>query len=155
VRYLQGRYEEAKEHYLAAHAVYSKANDIHPSTSSTEVRLGCIAMEQNCIDEAMFVHHSLCVTSSHGHTDMNFRSEWFQKALLKCKLNESEKGDQGDTARVMRKLSQALERKGMASEAVELATKARNIRRTVQGERFLSLTESDYAYDLMIFVPFR
>lgn len=74
---------------------------------------------------------------------------------MKCQLNESEKGDRGDTARVMRKLSQALEAKGMTAKAEELAAVAREIRKEVQGERYESLPESDYAYDLMIFVPFR
>jgi hypothetical protein len=74
---------------------------------------------------------------------------------LKCQLNESDKGDRGDTARVMRKLSQVFEAKGMTAKAQELATAAREIRKEVQGERFESLPESDYAYDLMIFVPFR
>lgn len=55
MRYLQGRYNEAKQHYLEAHAVYSKANDIHPSTSSTEVRLGSIALIQGHLDEAQYV----------------------------------------------------------------------------------------------------
>jgi hypothetical protein len=55
VRYLQARYELAKHHYLAAHAVYSKANDIHPSTSSTEVRLGSIALIQGHVDDAQYV----------------------------------------------------------------------------------------------------
>lgn len=63
VRYLQGRYEDAKQHYLAAHAVYSKGNDIHPSTSSTEVRLGSIAMQQGFFEEAQYVNLRWCQVS--------------------------------------------------------------------------------------------
>lgn len=86
---------------------------------------------------------------------MLFYSDWFKKALLKCQLNDTEKGDRGDTARVMRKLAKALEKQGILSMAEELEIEAQEIRKKVQGERFESIPESDYAYDLMIFVPFR
>jgi hypothetical protein len=56
---------------------------------------------------------------------------------------------------MMRKLSQVLDLQGQKDEAAEIAATAQSIRRNIQGERFYSLPESDYSYDLMVFAPFR
>ncbi|KAK5050886.1 hypothetical protein LTR84_003445 [Exophiala bonariae] len=90
IMFQQHKFEEAKKHFQNAHEVYLKANENHPSTSSAEMKLGDVAMEQNRVDDAI---------------------KLYEQAHLKFQMNEIEKGDRGDSARAIWKLSKAYEKK--------------------------------------------
>jgi hypothetical protein len=87
---------------------------------------------------------------------------------LICQLNELKKGDKGDTARIIRRLSDAFRMKGDKEKAagqiteaeanhkkaVELRTEAETYRRESQGERYLQLPDCERSYNLMVYKAF-
>ena len=81
--------------------------------------------------------------------------EILQKAMLKRQLGEAERGNKGDTARIMWRLAKALVLDGEHEQATHVANTARNIRQNVQGERFSRLPDDDKSYNLTVFVAFR
>jgi hypothetical protein len=52
--------------------------------------------------------------------------------LLICGLREKEKGDQGETARVTRRLAEATALKGLTEEAAKLTAAAEKLRKEIQ-----------------------
>ena len=54
IMYEQRKWEEAIEHYHLAFTIFSTENDLHPTTSSTELRLACVAMEEKKLDNCMY-----------------------------------------------------------------------------------------------------
>ena len=71
--------------------------------------------------------------------------------MLVAKLNEKSKGDQGETARIIRKLAEAMELKGDHKAAKELKDSAESMRKAIQGERYYELPDSDLSYAMMSF----
>lgn len=74
-----------------------------------------------------------------------------QKTLIITKLNKGLKGDNGEVARVQRKLAEALELKGDVEEALKLKLDAEAMRKDIQGHRFDELPDSDLSYAMMSF----
>jgi hypothetical protein len=70
---------------------------------------------------------------------------------LISEANEKAKGDQGDTARIMRRLADAMIANDQVEEGITLKEEAERIRETVQGERFKDLPDCEESYDLMVF----
>lgn len=79
------------------------------------------------------------------------RRESLEKALLVCRLNERKKGDQGDTARIMRKFSDALRLTGATKEADDLKEAANKIRLQLRK----SFTDDDKGWNSLVHVIFR
>lgn len=77
-----------------------------------------------------------------------------QKVFIITKLNQPFKGDNGEVARVQRKLAEALELRGDAEEALKLKLDAETMRKEIQGHRFDELPDSDLSYAMMNFHAF-
>jgi hypothetical protein len=80
-----------------------------------------------------------------------------QQLLVIAKLNESSKGDRGETARVLRKLAEAYQLRGLkgdADKATEFRNNAEAMRKEIQGSRFSSLEDNDLSYAMMSFHAF-
>jgi len=61
----QGRYVEAEKAWELAFRVFSLENEIHPSTTATQMKLASVAMKTGGVEEAMqaklpLVLHHLC-----------------------------------------------------------------------------------------------
>ncbi|KXG48434.1 Tetratricopeptide-like helical [Penicillium griseofulvum] len=129
----QGRYDEAERHWLRALGVFNRENETHPTTNSTRMKLAMIKMKRGEFDEAILM---------------------LQKVLVITKLKQPSKGDNGEVARVQRKLAEALELKGDLLEATRLKVEAEAMRREIQGQRFHELPDSDLSYAMMNFHAF-
>jgi len=95
-------------------------------------------------------------------------SDTLEQTKLICQLNELKKGDKGDTARIIRRLSDAfrlkgdqqkaaglnIEAKANHEKAVELKTEAENYRKEIQGERYAQLADCERSYNLMVYKAF-
>lgn len=77
-----------------------------------------------------------------------------RKVLIITKLNQPFKGDNGEVARVQRKLAEALELKGGVEEALALKLDAEAMRKEIQGLRFDELPDNDLSYAMMNFHAF-
>lgn len=77
-----------------------------------------------------------------------------QKVLIIAKLNQPFKGDNGEVARMQRKLAEAMELKGNTQEALQLKADAEKMRKEIQGQRFDELPDSDLSYAMMNFHAF-
>ncbi|KAM0801935.1 hypothetical protein BDR22DRAFT_146042 [Usnea florida] len=128
--YRQGDWERAKASYERALKIFEDENATHHGVAATELKLACIDLKLGKIDDAI---------------------ERLQKAKLVAELNEKGRGDQGDTARMLRRLAEAYDLKGRHAEAATMREKAESIRRKVQGERFDALPDTEGSYDLMVF----
>ena len=66
-------------------------------------------------------------------------------ALTICEVNEAQRGNQGESARVKWRMSQILERQGMAAEAKETLDAAEETKKTLAatGDYAKGLTEDD------------
>lgn len=69
-------------------------------------------------------------------------------------MAEKGKGDAGDTARVMRRLSEALSLSGQDNEARIVRLEAEAVRRRIQGDRADALGDSVRSYNMLVFVAF-
>lgn len=76
-------------------------------------------------------------------------SDELRKALQMAQRNTPSKGDEGEVARMQRKLAEALEMKGESDEAAKLKNLAETTRREIQGARFESLPDCDLSYAMM------
>lgn len=81
-------------------------------------------------------------------------SDLLRKTKVICQLNERVKGDQGDTARVLRCLSEALEGSEDHEEAKKLKIEAEEIRRKIQGHRYEELPDNEQSYNLLVYQLF-
>jgi tetratricopeptide (TPR) repeat protein len=90
--------------------IFLKAYPIHPLVATAYYRQGCVRLRQDRLDEAL---------------------TRFQMALDITQLYESEKGDKGESARVLWRMSQALELQGRQAEASELKRAAKEIHETL------------------------
>jgi hypothetical protein len=85
------------------------------------------------------------------HSNYSLHSNLLEKTRLICQLNEKRKGDQGDTARVLRRLAEAYELNGEVSKAASMKQTAERIRELLQGERFEELGDTELSYDLLVY----
>jgi hypothetical protein len=74
--------------------------------------------------------------------------------LVVAKLKQPSKGDNGEVARIQRKLAEALDLKGETAEASSLKTEAESMRQAIQGPRFAELPDNDLNYAIMNFHAF-
>ncbi|KAJ5826496.1 Tetratricopeptide-like helical [Penicillium robsamsonii] len=77
-----------------------------------------------------------------------------QKILVITKLKQPSKGDNGEVARVQRKLAEAFGLKGDLTEATRLKVEAEAMRREIQGQQFHELPDNDLSYAMMNFHAF-
>lgn len=76
-------------------------------------------------------------------------SDELRKALQMAQRNTPSKRDEGEVARIQRKLAEALEMKGELEEAAKLKNLAETMRKEIQGARFESLPDCDLSYAMM------
>ena len=70
-------------------------------------------------------------------------------------MNETSKGNDGDMARVMRALSEALKLSGDIEEAEELRTKAEAIRKVLQGDAYEGMPDNQSSWDALVCCLYR
>lgn len=73
-----------------------------------------------------------------------------QKVLLVAKLGERAKGDKGETARVTRKLADAMKMKGDDTESERLRRAAEAMRLEIQKDRVFQLPDEKLSYDILV-----
>ena len=71
------------------------------------------------------------------------------------RLNEREKGDQGDTARVLKKLSEALEANCQWSESNEAREEAERIYEELISSNGYTKTDDEEKWDYLVCLKFR
>ena len=71
-----------------------------------------------------------------------------------CRVAEKVKGDAGDTARVMRRLAEALCLAGEDREGLQLRLEGEAVRRKLQGARAAELGDTERSYNMLVFVAF-
>ncbi|KUJ06621.1 uncharacterized protein LY89DRAFT_790467 [Mollisia scopiformis] len=130
IEYFQGNWDNAKKRFARALVLFEEENELHPSTCAAMWKLASIAMRQGDLEQSINL---------------------FRKVRLLFELNEKAKGDKGETARCLRRLTEALEIHGDVEEAAELNEKAEAMRERIQGSRFKDLPDSEYSYDLLVF----
>ncbi|KAI9772628.1 MAG: hypothetical protein M1840_000222 [Geoglossum simile] len=133
VLYDQGKYDDARPYFSRAEKVFVDSNPWQPAATAAHLKLACMDMRQGRVKDAI---------------------ELLRKTLAVCTFKESVKGDRGDTARVMRRLSEALELDGQLDEAKQLHDEAESIRKSMQGDRFDELEDTEQAYNLLVYVAF-
>jgi hypothetical protein len=84
----------------------------------------------------------------------NHASKRLRRTLDLCRVTEKNKDDAGDTARVMRKLAEALEKSGKKYEGRLLRLEAEAIRRKLQGSRAQSLGDTERSYNMLMSIAF-
>ncbi|OCT46324.1 hypothetical protein CLCR_01350 [Cladophialophora carrionii] len=77
-----------------------------------------------------------------------------RQTLLICKLLEDARGDRRETARVMRRLAEALDLAGQSVEAAQYKEEAESIRKELQGARFDELGDTEQSYNMLVYVAF-
>jgi hypothetical protein len=81
-------------------------------------------------------------------------SDRLRRTLDLCRVAEKNKGDAGDTARVMRRLAEALEKAGVSKDGAMLRLEAESVRRKLQGSRAETLGDTERSYNMLVFVAF-
>jgi hypothetical protein len=77
------------------------------------------------------------------------------EALLIAQHNEDEKGDQGDVARVIRRMAEAYIRKGETEDGLKLWQTAETMRKELQGDRYAQLPDTEETYNLLVSYYYR
>ena len=67
-----------------------------------------------------------------------------------CELRREAKGDDGEIARITRRLAKALELNGNLVEAQSLQREAETMRKTIQWDRKWQLPDEDRSYDVLV-----
>lgn len=88
------------------------------------------------------------------HQSLQSTSNDLSKILIIAQLNESSKGDKGETARALRKLAEAYELNGDQEQGSNYKLQAETIRKQIQGARFEKLPDEDQSYAMMSFHAF-
>lgn len=78
-----------------------------------------------------------------------------QEALLIAQYNVPQKGDQGDVARIQRKLAELHFRKGRDDEGANLLRRAEEVRKELQGPEWESSGDSEWSYNLLVSCYYR
>ncbi|ETI19375.1 hypothetical protein G647_09207 [Cladophialophora carrionii CBS 160.54] len=133
VYYDQGLWDTAKACFSRAEALFTASNPIHSSTTAAQLKLACIAMKQGRLEDAI---------------------PMLRQTLLICKLLEDARGDRRETARVMRRLAEALDLAGQSAEAAQYKEEAESIRKELQGARFDELGDTEQSYNMLMYVAF-
>ncbi|WEW60104.1 hypothetical protein PRK78_005589 [Emydomyces testavorans] len=133
VYYAKGDWKVARTHFERALELFSKENPLHPTTSASQLKLARIAIKQQRYENAI---------------------ELLAQTKVICRFYEVLKGDQGDTARVLRALAEAYEGLGRHEEAEEHRIQAEDIRKQIQGERFNELPDCEQSYNLLVYQTF-
>lgn len=133
VYYDQGDWEKAKQYFERAHSVFLANNPIQSATTAVQLKLACISMKQGKLVEAI---------------------DTLRETILISKIKETSKGNRGETARVMRRLAEALHLNGEVEEAEALKSEAEAIRRQIQGTRFEELGDTEQSYNMLVYVAF-
>jgi tetratricopeptide (TPR) repeat protein len=131
--FAMGKHEEAEKHWLRALDLFSRENEVHPTTNAAKIKLAMVEIKRGNYDEAISM---------------------LEKILLVAKLMQASKGDDGEVARVQRKLAEAYELKGDLEKGGKLKYEAERLRKEVQGERFYELPDCDLSYAMMSFHAF-
>ncbi|KAE8443926.1 hypothetical protein EG329_001236 [Mollisiaceae sp. DMI_Dod_QoI] len=126
--YQKGDWDMAKKLYQRCLQVYVQENELHPATTATWFKLACVDLKQGNTLDAI---------------------NGFRKTEVLCTINEPVKGDKGETARVWRRLAEALEKNGQIKEAIKLKSDAEAVRKEIQGERYKDLPDTEFSYNLM------
>ncbi|KAL4900658.1 hypothetical protein BDW74DRAFT_182494 [Aspergillus multicolor] len=116
---LEGSLKLALEYYEAAYQVYQNESAVSPAVSKMLYRIGRLHVKQQSFALA---------------------AKKLQQALLVSEYNEPNRGDKGDSARIMRKLADALKEK---------------VRRQLQGTQYEAFPDDDLAWDALVDVIFR
>lgn len=80
-----------------------------------------------------------------------------KELLLQCELRENAKGDKGETARVMRRMGEALQLNGQFAEASKMLEEAEKMRKEMQKQRQWQPEHTNQAwdtYDLLVWNEF-
>ncbi|KAF7904611.1 hypothetical protein EAF00_001945 [Botryotinia globosa] len=112
---------------------FTQESETHPTTIAAKLKLSYIAIKRKQYDIAI--------------NDLS-------KILIIAQLNESSKGDKGETARVLRKLAEAYELNGDQEQGSKFKLQAETIRKQIQGARFEKLPDEDQLYAMMSFHTF-
>ena len=73
-----------------------------------------------------------------------------QQIKFVCQINEAQKGDKGDTARILRRLAEALQLNGEFVEANELEDEVGSIRKKLQGPSFDVMGDTEESYNTLL-----
>ncbi|KAJ6019884.1 Tetratricopeptide-like helical [Penicillium canescens] len=130
----KGAFTEAEKLYENSYQLFSNLAHMHPIVGAKLLRLGSLSIKQEDADKAV---------------------DYLKAALKLSQYNERTQGDKGDYARVLWKLSQALELKNEGFEARRLRQQAEGIRRAIQGSRFDELPATDDSYNILVAAYFR
>lgn len=132
-RFNEGDVDSAEHFWTRALASFERENEIHGTSVAARLKLAMVRMSRG----------------DHVEAIANLR-----RLLIVAKLKKSSKGDNGEVARVQRKLAEALELAGETDEAQKLKTEAEAMRREIQGSRFEDLPDCDLSYAMMNFHAF-
>ncbi|TGO07322.1 hypothetical protein BTUL_0292g00080 [Botrytis tulipae] len=136
--YDQGRYDDAERYWKQALSCFTQESETHPTTIAAKLKLSCIAIKRKQYDIAI----------------LQSTSNDLSKILIIAQLNESSKGDKGETARVLRRLAEAYELNGDQEQGSNYKMQAETIRKQIQGARFEKLPDEDQSYAMMSFHAF-
>ena len=82
-------------------------------------------------------------------------SPLLEETLALCKQNEPIKGDDGDSARVMRTLADSLKGQGKIDEGEVLRQEAESIREKLQGDGYKDLPDISSSWDALVSILYR
>jgi hypothetical protein len=102
-------------------------------------------------NESLAMYVELNLTDHQANVD---QSKILRKALAVARFRAAAKSDQGEVARVLRRLSDALEMNSQFQEAKELKDEAETIRRGLQGEMYDQLGDTEQSYNTLVYVAF-
>lgn len=89
----------------------SEGKPNHSSVSASLYRQGWVFLQQEKLDDALLQ---------------------FDKALAICQLNEPQRGNAGESARILWRMAQIYEKKGQVEDAKTFIDAAEKIKRTLQ-----------------------
>ncbi|KAI1357148.1 hypothetical protein F5Y08DRAFT_347242 [Xylaria arbuscula] len=128
-------FEQAQTLYSRAYNVNVKENESSMMTATILYKLGCVALAQNDVVTAI---------------------SQLEEALKLAHFNRSMKGDDGDIARVKRKLADALYKTAdRRDEARKMHLDAEKSRREIQEQRLGRLPDTEHSYDLLVACYYR
>ncbi|KAJ5710116.1 hypothetical protein N7493_009708 [Penicillium malachiteum] len=126
---------QAQTYYEHACRGHVKEQEFHPAHICANYKLACTEIKLGRINRAI---------------------DRLRYTQTLCEVCEASKGDKGDTARIKRKLAEALmilDEKD--AEAAVLKEEAESIRAELQGAEFSNLPDNDHSYSLLVAHYFR
>ncbi|KAI4654999.1 uncharacterized protein J4E78_007179 [Alternaria triticimaculans] len=125
-------------------------DELHSVLHHHYTNLGVCLLQQGKYDEAMEWVKKGMDNANNEHFEAVDR---LNRTLDLCRVAEKNKGDAGDTARVMRKLAEALELAGDKTGRFK-RLEAEAVRRKLQGSRAEELGDTERSYNMLVFVAF-